>query len=254
MCSALRRLLRTESPRRQGSKKARLNLLLWKAQVKFRNEEGVLVSLIDDAEAARLNGQYVQLVDEASRREFFSTMTSDFNKRIAKRVYGEDNASVALLAKELDDVVLGAEKMLAHARPGKGRYGSSPLNSQLTMTDRETGVVSRIVTALSPRQLMESRIVPRYDLIVQAIKKHGLESSDVSARSGLRNSRLGKHFPEKVGSYADASDIILGDAGKAVRAKLRKAQAHEREEEGKGEEGGVRGCPSPTKENASAQA
>jgi hypothetical protein len=193
-------------------------------KVKFRNEEGVLVSLIDDAEAARLNGQYVQLVDEASRREFFSTMTSDFNKRIAKRVYGEDNASVALLAKELDDVVLGAEKMLAHARPGKGRYGSSPLNSQLTMTDRETGVVSRIVTALSPRQLMESRIVPRYDLIVQAIKKHGLESSDVSARSGLRNSRLGKHFPEKVGSYADASDIILGDAGKAVRAKLRKAR------------------------------
>ena len=217
-------------------------------KVKFRNEEGVLVSLIDDATAARLNGQYVQLIDEASRREFFSTMTSDFNKRIAKRVYGEDSASVGLLAKELDDVVLGAEKMLAHAQPGKGRYGSSPLGSQVTYTDRKTAVVTRVVTALSPRQLMQSRIVPRYDLIRQAIKKHGLDTAEVSIKKGeeakallkrgvddagvrLTSKKIGEleelvAVGSRVKGYRgrkDAPDILLGDERKAVREALRRS-------------------------------
>ena len=191
-------------------------------KVKFRNEEGVLVSLIDDAEAARLNGQYVELLDADSRRKFYEGMTRDFNMRIATRAYGEDSASVARLAKELDDALDGAQQMLAHAKSGKGRYGSSPLDSQLTYTD-EVGKLTRQITVLSPRQLAASRIVPRYDLIRQAIKKHGLDSSDVSVRGGLRNSRLARYFPEKLGgdtlrTGAAAADVAAEGVRRAVAA------------------------------------
>lgn len=168
--------------------------------------------LLDPEQAAVLESRYAQLIDPDSRRAFFEDMVGDFNIKLATAL-DDGGGAVDEIYEALQKRIVGAEEMLHSAKSaakGKtGEYGDRGLNSQIRFLDDEDNLVE-IIVPLSPRQLANSKIVPRYDLIRVALRKEGID-----AGYGFLNKSVFGQGARKV-SNAPSVQSVKGGADKAL--------------------------------------
>ena len=168
--------------------------------------------LLDPEQAAVLESRYAQLIDPDSRRAFFEDMVGDFNIKLATAL-DDGGGAVDEIYEALQKRIVGAEEMLHSAKSaakGKtGEYGDRGLNSQIRFLDDEDNLVE-IIVPLSPRQLANSKIVPRYDLIRVALRKEGID-----AGYGFLNKSVFGRGARKV-SNAPSVQSVKGGADKAL--------------------------------------
>ena len=168
--------------------------------------------LLDPEQAAVLESRYAQLIDPDSRRAFFEDMVGDFNMKLATAL-DDGGGAVDEIYEALQKRIVGAEEMLHSAKSaakGKtGEYGDRGLNSQIRFVD-DDNVYNEIIVPLSPRQLANSKIVPRYDLIRVALRKEGID-----AGYGFLNKSVFGRGARKV-SNAPSVQSVKGGADKAL--------------------------------------
>ena len=168
--------------------------------------------LLDPEQAAVLESRYAQLIDPDSRRAFFEDMVGDFNMKLATAL-DDGGGAVDEIYEALQKRIVGAEEMLHSAKSaGKGKtgeYGDRGLNSQIRFVD-DDNVYNEIIVPLSPRQLANSKIVPRYDLIRVALRKEGID-----AGYGFLNKSVFGRGARKV-SNAPSVQSVKGGADKAL--------------------------------------
>tara|TARA_B000000437_G_scaffold142416_1_gene103688 strand:- start:5145 stop:8834 length:3690 start_codon:yes stop_codon:yes gene_type:complete len=139
-------------------------------------------------------------------------MVGDFNMKLATAL-DDGGGAVDEIYEALQARIVGAEEMLKTAKSaakGKtGEYGDRGLNSQIRFVDDEN-VYNEIIVPLSPRQLANSKIVPRYDLIRVALRKEGID-----AGYGFLNKSVFGRGARKV-SNAPSVQSVKGGADKAL--------------------------------------
>lgn len=125
-----------------------------------RNANG---QILDADEAGRLISQWGRLERGDQRLAMFQAVVGELNERFARTAGVEDpQALAALLSGQYD----AANQMLKNGRPAGGRYSGTD-RSRVTVQDGDEFV--NIDTPLSPKQLASSLIVPRYDLLDEAL-------------------------------------------------------------------------------------
>jgi hypothetical protein len=170
--------------------------------------------LLDPEQAAVLESRYAQLIDPDSRRAFFEDMVGDFNMKLANAL-DDGGGSVDEIYEALQARVVGAEEMLQTAKnAGKGKtgaYGDRGLSSQLRFLDDEDNLVE-IIVPLSPRQLANSKIVPRYDLIRVALRKEGVDAGYGFLKKSVfgRGVRAVGNAPSVQGVKGFSGDVLNG--------------------------------------------
>jgi len=139
--------------------------------------------LMETEEMDRYMGDWINLPDADQRLRMFQALTETLNERLAKRVYPDSpNAEKALL-DGLNEQLNGANVYLGQAKPSGGLFGVDPKTSQISWRD-ENGSLQRFGVPLTTQQLAAARMVPRYDLIKDALAKIEKQSDN---RSILKN-------------------------------------------------------------------
>ena len=119
--------------------------------------------ILDADEAGRLMGQWGRLERGDQRLAMFQAVVGELNERFARIAGVEDPAALAtLLTGQFD----AANQMLKQGRPAGGRFAGTD-RSRVTIWDNDEYV--DIDTPLSVSQLASSSIVPRYDLLDEAL-------------------------------------------------------------------------------------
>ena len=162
--------------------------------------------LMETEEMDRYMGDWINLPDANQRLRMFQALTETLNERLAKRVYPDSpNAEKALL-NGLNEQLNGANVYLGQAKPAGGLFGVDPKTSQISWRD-DNGSLQRFGVPLTTQQLAAARIVPRYDLIKDALQKIEKQSD---RRSVLKN-YIGedgwinpRKVPETAGLVADS--------------------------------------------------
>ena len=121
--------------------------------------------LMDADEAARLINQWGRLERGDQRLAMFQSVVEEINKRFAQHAGMDD---VDDLAKVLSEQYHAANQMLSQAKPSGGRFGATD-RSRVNIDDGN-GSTTSISMPLSQKQLTNSLIVPRYDLLDEAWK------------------------------------------------------------------------------------
>jgi hypothetical protein len=170
--------------------------------------------LLDPEQAAVLESRYAQLIDPDSRRAFFEDMVGDFNMKLATAL-DDGGGAVDEIYEALQKRIVGAEEMLQSSKSaGKGKtgeYGDRGLNSQIRFLDDEDNLVE-IIVPLSPRQLANSKIVPRYDLIRVALRKEGVDAGYGFLKKSVfgRGVRAVGNAPSVQGVKGFSGDVLNG--------------------------------------------
>ena len=119
--------------------------------------------LMDADEAARLVNQWGRLEQGDQRLAMFHSVMEEINKRFAQHA-GMDADE---LVKTLSDQYNAANQMLKQGKPSGGLFGATD-RSRVSFADGDE--LTSISVPLSKKQLANSLIVPRYDLLDEAWK------------------------------------------------------------------------------------
>ena len=139
--------------------------------------------LMEPEEMDRYMGDWINLPDADQRLRMFQALTETLNERLAKRVYPDSSNAQKALMDGLNKQLDGANVYLGQAKPAGGLFGVDPKTSQISWRD-DNGSLQRFGVPLTTQQLAAARMVPRYDLIKDALEKIEKQSDN---RSILKN-------------------------------------------------------------------
>jgi hypothetical protein len=122
--------------------------------------------ILSPEEADRYLGQWSMLEGSTQRLNMFETLIGEVNNRIAAFVGEGNTATQEKLLNHLTENYNAANFTFSRSRPEGGRFGGSD-RARLSFQDGDK--VVNIVSPLTQRQLATSRVLPRYDLVKEAL-------------------------------------------------------------------------------------
>ncbi len=122
--------------------------------------------ILSPEEADRYLGQWSMLEGSTQRLNMFETLIGEVNNRIASFIGDGNTATQEKLLNHLTENYNAANFTFSRSRPEGGRFGGSD-RARLSFQDGDK--VVNIVSPLTQRQLATSRVLPRYDLVKEAL-------------------------------------------------------------------------------------
>jgi hypothetical protein len=128
-------------------------------------------SVLSEAEADRLLGDWTMLKDADARLAMFQKVTERINKNIADAVFPDSVNAAKELQEVLSKSLTAAQSTLQNGKPLGGLFGSND-RTRLNIVDEAGATTDLFSLPMNQKQLASSLIVPRYDLIQDALRKH----------------------------------------------------------------------------------
>ena len=158
-------------------------------------------SVLSEVDADRLLGDWTMLKDADARLAMFQKVTARINQNIADTMFPDSVEAATKLTEILDNSLNAAQVTLQNGKPLGGFFGSND-RSRISYQDVD-GLATNVSLPLNQKQLASSLIVPRYDLIKDALRQHSKNVNRPNLQKALDIPRAAQ------GLASDASTALM---------------------------------------------